>query len=1567
MLLLVPLSGMVSTPVTDMDQEALVNRYTDEILDGVLSNLDSFALCAPTSPSRYVPNMLEDVIREVVNSTSPKVLFEPQIRNFDKHEVKGAEACGVARTRRKISFEIEENKMHENDVHLYVEEATKAAEYILLTAKTQLLAEPEVAATEAPPKADNEDKLRVKDDAVATKASSKMNGVVGVNSEAETPPAKTRSDEKTSKRIVIEVAQPKIKADEQAQLKAKAVEEAPPRIDAAGKAEMTKPKEREEVQLTIKAETVAVKARVDEEIRLRAEAEAVAAVANEKANKENQLRLKAEIAAAKARTEANEQAWLRAEAEAAAAKARARADEESRVRTAAEAVAAKARTKANEESRLRAEAEAAVTEARARADEERRIRAEAEAAAAKARTKANEEARLRAEAEAIAAQAGVNEEKRLRAEAEVIAMNERAKMTEEARVRAEAKTAAARIQVEEESRLRIEAEVIAVEANKEARLQAETDAITASPKANEKARRLQAKGDAELSRHGVDPVIADLNISLPSDELKLDFDNYISVSQDHFYNESPSELDERQKGLHYEADIVIYPRSIQMQPISPATPRRSVQRPSSAARVIRTKSIEKISSGTEEVWGRDKMPEYDNHLRRYVSTKPLREAVERGDFVLLDGQWLIDLCKQGDVLPCRQELPHESVIAARDLDDEAAIKIFAVSCPWMTPQHPDPTGVQLCTISKIIQLYMRLERKRVAVFWDWSSMFQRYYPGTNRPPNEYPEDSQIVERSKEEEIKFKASLAHVHEFFCNKQTVVLLQTNLPDEDIHNEVAVNLKSKLLKRRDNIFELLLSVGIRCVPKSTVVESVEPGSIGDTAGVIAGLSLSGIDPCEQFNDQLVPVACSKDGSAYFCGRFVTRENDKSGSLCSSEELCDSCLRLQKLMVKEGPIEVGERICYDGHLAVVTEYGRSGDFVIRYLDDGGKRTGVIKKKIRKKNLKTLNRIKRLTLRPFDATARAACRTKSIFSRKDAISDFARYRDATECRLLFKRARYSDRGWCELERRLSDMMSPQWQTLDINVLSQMMDTLGCATDLEAFVTKHRFPERRGTGAWKEFMQMGTEIRGNKTANLTRRRKDAPMLPSDFDYLLERRLFTNTSDRKLVSKKYRQVFNKMFASSVNTLDFSGLGWAFPIMKLKAFAGISSFGLRVLKLAKNDLCGEIDHIIRMLVALEIVDVSDNTRLEGSLDAFQNCVSLRELYCNNCRMLTGTLARLGTCTKLVILSLKSCVGLTGTVNAIGNCMALEHIDLSCCRELEGTLDAFNTCTKVKILRLAGHDIAMKFTGTLDALSNCIAVSELLIANCQYISGTLNSLRHCKALVLLDCRGCVSLSGTLGPLRSCSALESIECAGCSFVGSLDDLDGLVLLKNLNVGGCSNLAGTLDVLQHYDKLESLILRGCQNITGTLDAVGECTALRKLDCARCVSLSGTLKSLCTCTAMRQLNCSNCEMLTGTLDALGDCSNLNILILSNCIRLTGNLNALGFCTGLVKIDIAGCFFNGTLDALRNCRKLMRLNCRFGINLEGTVDALGDCPLLTNVDTYGCWALNSTTMTVKRRK
>ena len=162
-----------------------------------------------------------------------------------------------------------------------------------------------------------------------------------------------------------------------------------------------------------------------------------------------------------------------------------------------------------------------------------------------------------------------------------------------------------------------------------------------------------------------------------------------------------------------------------------------MQRPSSAARVIRTKSIEKISSGTEEVWGRDKMPEYDNHLRRYVSTKPLREAVERGDFVLLDGQWLIDLCKQGDVLPCRQERPHESVIAARDLDDEAAIKIFAVSCPWMTPQHPDPNGVQLCTISKIIQLYMRLERKRVAVFWDWSSMFQRYYPGTNRPPNEY--------------------------------------------------------------------------------------------------------------------------------------------------------------------------------------------------------------------------------------------------------------------------------------------------------------------------------------------------------------------------------------------------------------------------------------------------------------------------------------------------------------------------------------------------------------------------------------------------------------------------------------------------------------------------------------------------------------------------------------------------------------------------------------------------------------------------------------------------------------
>ena len=73
-----------------------------------------------------------------------------------------------------------------------------------------------------------------------------------------------------------------------------------------------------------------------------------------------------------------------------------------------------------------------------------------------------------------------------------------------------------------------------------------------------------------------------------------------------------------------------------------------------------------------------------------------------------------------------------------------------------------------------------------------------------------------------------------------------------------------------------------------------------------------------------------------------------------------------------------------------------------------------------------------------------------------------------------------------------------------------------------------------------------------------------------FQDLLETLVFTNGSDKDLVSRIYGKVFTALFASKdIEVMDFHGLGWAFPVNDF-AEAALSFCGdrLRVLNLAEN---------------------------------------------------------------------------------------------------------------------------------------------------------------------------------------------------------------------------------------------------------------------------------------------------------------------------------------------------------------------------------------------------------------
>ena len=141
----------------------------------------------------------------------------------------------------------------------------------------------------------------------------------------------------------------------------------------------------------------------------------------------------------------------------------------------------------------------------------------------------------------------------------------------------------------------------------------------------------------------------------------------------------------------------------------------------------------------------------------------------------------------------------------------------------------------------------------------------------------------------------------------------------------------------------------------------------------------------------------------------------------------------------------------------------------------------------------------------------------------------------------------------------------------------------GCE-DLEAFVAQYSSmgDEVQVPESWEHFVQAHGKY--GIVVNLGSARDDMPMVPEKFNIELDSLVFTNNSDRKMVSKIYKRVFDDLFASSdVEILDFSGLGWAFDV---KDFADTTlkhcGERLRILNLSNNyDLQGDLSDILSPL--------------------------------------------------------------------------------------------------------------------------------------------------------------------------------------------------------------------------------------------------------------------------------------------------------------------------------------------------------------------------------------------------
>ena len=147
------------------------------------------------------------------------------------------------------------------------------------------------------------------------------------------------------------------------------------------------------------------------------------------------------------------------------------------------------------------------------------------------------------------------------------------------------------------------------------------------------------------------------------------------------------------------------------------------------------------------------------------------------DVALIDAEWLLQLQDPPD---CRQGLPDEAFF--RETVDTEDVLVLAISYPWLTKEHPDPEGWHLAIIQHFLRLLFTLENKgkdkgrkdvtrppmgqgrRIAIFWDWMSLFQANYPGG---------------QTDEQTASFKRALKSINIWYANCESMVWRQTKLP--------------------------------------------------------------------------------------------------------------------------------------------------------------------------------------------------------------------------------------------------------------------------------------------------------------------------------------------------------------------------------------------------------------------------------------------------------------------------------------------------------------------------------------------------------------------------------------------------------------------------------------------------------------------------------------------------------------------------------------------------------------------------------------------------------------------
>ena len=119
----------------------------------------------------------------------------------------------------------------------------------------------------------------------------------------------------------------------------------------------------------------------------------------------------------------------------------------------------------------------------------------------------------------------------------------------------------------------------------------------------------------------------------------------------------------------------------------------------------------------------------------YLGGGDIEPYLHSGAIALLDARWVVALAQEeGSTISQRQHLPQHAFLPLEALAEAGVgtgggLRIVGLSAPWLHPEHPDPRGATLQLVSRVLEAFLEVERKKQkpevwGLFWDVASLHQ---------------------------------------------------------------------------------------------------------------------------------------------------------------------------------------------------------------------------------------------------------------------------------------------------------------------------------------------------------------------------------------------------------------------------------------------------------------------------------------------------------------------------------------------------------------------------------------------------------------------------------------------------------------------------------------------------------------------------------------------------------------------------------------------------------------------------------------------------------------------------